>query len=191
MEERDYSAARLDALTLREVVARHPAMYFGDYPSADWPLVIAAWTAFDLLAYRIGPQRSVELILHRDGDLSATVVKARVARSATARPAPVEELVQRRMWWRQLCRSTTVTVRRGCGPAGVAQVVGDEWVWDGLDIGVRLAPDVDLIGTSPQQWWHEGPARLRALFRTDRFRPAPDDQLTIIDEGAGAPTRIG
>jgi hypothetical protein len=191
MEDHDYSAARLEVLTLREAVARHPAMYFGDHPTADWPLVVAAWTAFDLLDYGVGSQRSVELILHRDGALSAAVAKGRVARSVTARPAPVDELVRRRMWWHRLGRSTEVTVLRDGGPVGAAEVVGDELVWDDLDIGVRLVLDVDLIGTSPGQWWHAGPARLRALLTTDRFRPAPGQRLTIIDEAAGTTTRIG
>jgi hypothetical protein len=48
-------------------------MYFGDYVPGQWPLVLAALTAHDLLDYADGPAPHVEVTLHRHGDLSAAV----------------------------------------------------------------------------------------------------------------------
>jgi hypothetical protein len=38
--------------------------------------------------------------------------------------------------------------------------------------------------------WHDGGARLRVLFATDRFRAPSGRQIAIADEAAGAVTRI-
>jgi hypothetical protein len=81
-------------------------------------------------------------------------------------------------------------VNRNGMPAGAGHAVGDETVWDDLDIVVRLVFDADLIGNEPQMWWHDGGARLRVLFATDRFRAPPGRQIAIADEAAGAVTRI-
>jgi hypothetical protein len=74
--------------------------------------------------------------------------------------------------------------------AVVADVVGDELVWSDLDLVVRLDLDADLLGVEPPMWWHDGTARLRAVFSTDRFRPAPGHTPRIIDELAGSATCI-
>ncbi len=186
----DYSTASLKILTLREAVMRRPTMYFGDYAASDWPLVIAAWTATELLDYAVGPEPHVDVTLHRDGDLSAAVVGARVTRPRSTKPVSVDELVRRRMWWHHLGRSIAVDVHRNGMPPGAGHAVGDEMVWDDLDIVVRLAFDADLIGSEPQMWWHDGGARLRVMFATDRFRVPSGRQIVIADEAAEAMTRI-
>jgi hypothetical protein len=109
-QEPDYSQADIRIVTLREAVLRRPAMYSGDYRPLDWPLVIAAWTAAEMLDYGCAPRRQAAVTLHRDGGLSASVAKARMVQPAAAQRLPIEELVRRRMWWHQLARSTTVTV---------------------------------------------------------------------------------
>jgi len=53
-----YSTADLTILTLREAVLCRPTMYFGDYAASDWPLVIAAWTATELLDHAVGRSRT-------------------------------------------------------------------------------------------------------------------------------------
>jgi hypothetical protein len=131
-------------------------------------LVIAAWTATELLDYAVGSEPHVDVTLHRDGDLSAAVVGARVTRPRSTKPVSVDELIRRRMWWHHLGRSIAVDVHRDGMPPGAGHAVGDEMVWDDLDILVRLAFDADLIGSEPQMWWHGDGARLRVLFATDR-----------------------
>jgi hypothetical protein len=64
-------------------------------------------------------------------------------------------------------------------------------VWSDLHIGVRLTLAADLIGAASQVWWHDGTARLQALFDTDRFRPASGNAFAIVDESAATTTRIG
>lgn len=187
-ESRDYSTGNLHVLGLRGVVLRRPQMYFGDYAAAEWPLVIAAWTAHELLDYAVGPEPRVDVTLHQDGDLSAAVTGARVAWPAAAPSASVDELIRRRMWWHHLAQSTEVVVRRKGTPAGPADIVDDELVWSELDVVVRLSLDAGLIGVAPHRWWHDGTARLQAVF-ADRFRPAPG-HLTVIDETAGTATQI-
>ena len=75
-------------------------------------------------------------------------------------------------------------------PPGAGHAVGDELVWEDLDIVVRLAIDPDVVGSDPQMWWHDGGARLRVLFATDRFRPQPGRRIAIADEASGTVTRI-
>lgn len=178
----DYSQLHLTALTLREAVVRRPAMYFGTYPTADWPLVIAVWTATDLLHYAVGPEPQVGVTLHDGGDLSAEVLGARVEWPATAKPHPVEELVRHRMWWRHLTRSTTVSVRQGARPPAAPQRIDVDLVWNDLDILARFELDADLIGVAADEWWRDGPIRLRDVFATPHFRLAPGHRLTITDE---------
>jgi hypothetical protein len=186
----DYPIGTIKALSLRELVQRRPAMFFGEYGAVDWALVIAAWTASELLDYAVGPQPSVEVTLHQNGDLSAGVTGARLTGPATAHAAAVEEVIRHRMWWHQLARTTTVVVQRDGAPVGRPDVVGDELVWSDLNVVVRLALDADLIGVEPCLWWHDGAARLQAVLSTDRFRPSPGHTLTVIDELAGSTMRI-
>jgi hypothetical protein len=189
--DREYSAADLTLVTLREAVARRPAMYFGDYPAADWPLVIAAWTAIDLLDYVATPEPRAMVTLHRGGDISAAVSGARLTWPVTAIPRSAEDLIRRRMWWRQLGSGMAVAVLRNGAPPATAETVGDEWVWDDLSVAVRLTLDADLIAVAPQVWWQDGVARLRAVFDTDRFRLQRDRQLVVTDEAAGTVATIG
>ncbi|WP_433087490.1 hypothetical protein ACQP1P_16195 [Dactylosporangium sp. CA-052675] len=187
----NYSAADLEIVTLREAVARRPAMYFGDYAAEDWPLVIAAWTATDLLDYVVTPRPRAMVTLHRDGDVSAAVSGARLTWPVAARPRSADDVIRRRMWWHQLGSSMAVTVLRNGTPSGMADVIGDELVWNDLSIAVRLTLDADFVGVAPQMWWRDGVARLRAVFATDRFRLPPDQQLTVTDEAAGTVATIG
>jgi hypothetical protein len=181
----DYSQADIKVVTLREAVLHRPAMFFGDYRPPDWPVVIAAWTAADMLDYAVPPRRRAAVTLHGDGDLSATVAMARVVRPAAARPLPIEELVRRRMWWHQLARSTTVVVGRAGKAAVEPQRVDDGLVWSGLDIVVRLELDAQLVGVAPEAWWQDGPARLRDVFATLGVHLTADDQVVVLDEATG------
>jgi hypothetical protein len=181
VRRRDYSPADITVVTLREAVLRRPAMYFGDYRPSDWPLVIAAWTAAELLDYQTRPARQVILTLHRGGDLSATAAGARVPCSATGRRWPIGDLVRRRMWWHQLCRSTTVTITRNGTDPGEPQHVGDQVVWDDLSIEVRMALDPDIIGAAPGTWWGDGPARPREVFAAGSFDLVAED-VVVLDE---------
>lgn len=187
---RNYSAADLEIVTLREAVARRPAMYFGDYTAEDWPLVIAAWTATDLLDYVVTPRSHAMITLHRNGDLSAAAPGARLTCRVTAQPRSADDVIRRRMWWHQLCSSMAVTVLRNVTPSGTADIIGDELVWNDLSIAVRLTLDADLVGVPSQMWWQDGAARLRAVFATDRFRLPPDRHLTVTDEAAGTVATI-
>jgi hypothetical protein len=93
-----------------------------------------------------GGDEDDNVTLHQDGDLSAAVTGARVVWPVTARHAPVEELIRRRMWWHQLTQSTVVVVRRNGMSPGSADVLDEELVWKDLDIAVRSTLDADLIG---------------------------------------------
>lgn len=159
-------------------------MYFGDYSAEDWPLVIAAWTAAGLLEYVAAPKPRVMVTLHRDGDLSAAVTGGRLSWPVVAKPRPVEDLIRERMWWRQLSSSMTVVVLRNGRPPETAEIVGDELVWNDLDIAVRLTLDVEFLGVPPQSWWRDSVARLRAVFDSNSVRLQPDRQLLVTDEAA-------
>jgi hypothetical protein len=186
----EYSPTDITVLTLREVVARRPAMYFGDYPPSDWPLVIAAWTAHTVLDYVVGPHPRVDVTLHRFGDLSAAVAGARLTWPATATLRPLDELVRRRMWWHQLARATAVTVRQGGNHPSTPKKTGGDLVWSDLDIVTRLEFDADLIGVAPDEWWRDGPARLQNVFATRRFRLSPGHRVVIADEASVRSVRI-
>jgi hypothetical protein len=161
-------------------------MIFGDYSAEDWPLVVTAWTAIDLLEYVTTPEPRAMVTLHRDGDVSATVTGARLSWPVSAKPRPVEDLIRERMWWRQLSSSMTVTVLRNGTPPETAETVSDELVWNDLDIAVRLTPDAEFLAVPPQSWWRDGVARLRAVLdSSDSLRLRPDRQLLVTDEAAG------
>lgn len=123
----DYTAADLKSVTLREAVARRPAMYFGGYAAEDWPLVIAAWTVTDLLDYVATTEPVAMVTLHRDGELSAAVSGARLTWPVTAKPSSAEDLIRRRMWWRQLGSDMTVTVLRTDAPPGSRRTPATNW----------------------------------------------------------------
>jgi hypothetical protein len=181
----DYSQGDLKVVTLREAVLRRPAMYFGGYRPPDWPLVIAAWTAAEMLDYAVPPRRQAAVTLHRNGDLSASVAMARIVQPAAALRLPVEELVRRRMWWHQLARSTTVVAGRDGEDAAEPQHVDDRLVWTDLAIVVRLELDAQLIGIASEAWWQDGPARLQDVLATLSFHLAAHDQLVVLDEATG------
>ncbi|HEV7711331.1 MAG TPA: hypothetical protein VGP16_24290 [Asanoa sp.] len=161
-------------------------MYFGDLAAPDWPLVIVAWTAVELLDYGAASASHVDVTLHRGGSFSAAVAQARVARPTTARAMAVDDLMRGRMWWHDLCQSTTVDVRRDGLVAGEPDVVGDEVVWDGLSIVVRMTLDPAVIDAPSAWWWSDGQARLRTLFSTGDFRLKPGYRVNITDDAAGA-----
>jgi hypothetical protein len=187
----DYSQADIKVVTLREAVLRRPSMYFGDYRPPDWPLVIAAWTAAEMLDYAVLPQRQAAVTLHRNGDLSGSVARARIERPATAQRLPIEQLIRRRMWWHELTRSTTIAVGPDGTDAAAPEHVDDRLVWSDLDIVVRLELDAQLIGVAPEQRWQDGPARLQHVFATRRFNLRADDRLVILDEATGTTLNAG
>jgi hypothetical protein len=84
------------------------------------------------------------------------------------------------MWWRGLVQAPTVSVR----PPDAPRRIGEELVWDDLEIRVRFELDADLIGVAPGEWWRDGPSRLREILAAPRYQPAPGHRVTIIDEAA-------
>jgi hypothetical protein len=190
-QDSDYSQADIQVLTLREAVLRRPAMYFGDFRPPDWPLVIAAWTAAQMLDYAVPPRRRATLTLHRNGDLSATIARARIVQPTAAQRLSIEELLRRRMWWHQLTQSTTVVAGQDGKDAAEPQCVDDRLIWTDLDIAVRLEPDPQLIGIAPEVWWQDGPTRLQDVFATLHVQLMADDQLVVLDEATGTTLNIG
>ncbi|GIF49821.1 hypothetical protein DFJ67_0146 [Asanoa ferruginea] len=77
----------------------------------------------------------------------------------------VDELIQGRMWWHELSRSTTVDVRRdGLVVGHDPEVIGDLVVRDRLSIVVRLTLDPVVIDGPSAAWWTGGKARLRTVM---------------------------
>ena len=185
-----FSAVDLTIVTLPEAVAHRPAVYFGDLAAADRPLVIAAWTAAELLDCVVTPEPHTTVTLHRDGDVSAAVSGARLTWPVTAYPRSADEVILRRMWWHQLGSATTVTTLPDGAPSAKADIIGDELVWNDLSIAVRLTLNADLIGAAPHLWWKNGVARLQGVFATDRFRLPPDRHIAVTDEATGTAATI-
>ncbi|MEV6967401.1 hypothetical protein AB0M47_20085 [Hamadaea sp. NPDC051192] len=182
----DYSSASLRIVTPREAVCSRPAMYFGDSPPADWPLIFCAWTVHELLDYATEPAKQVDLGLHHGGALTAEVHRARLAWPAAAKAAAIEEIVQRRMWWTLLCRTSTVTVDQAGRPPGSPQRVGDQLIWEGLRIATRIDLDPELFGVSAERLWRDAVARLRPTFATDRFRLPHGSRVKITADADSA-----
>jgi hypothetical protein len=164
-----------------DAVKAHPGMYFGAYPAADWPLVIAAWTVADLLRLTEG-EAHVRLVLHRDGALSAAVRGARVTAPAVGDPRPVGDLVRSAMWYVELARTTAVHA----GPQRAPELLGGRRVWRGLDVTVHSELDGDLFGLPAGGWWRDGPARLAVVLASPRHRPAGGQRVHVTDEATGA-----
>ncbi|WP_433796491.1 hypothetical protein [Actinoplanes sp. CA-252034] len=189
-DDRTYSTVGIGSLTFRETVARHPAMFFGSHPAGEWPLLIAALTAVDLLEYVATPEPRAMVTLHRDGDVSAAVTGAWHSWPVSAEPRPVEDVIRQRMWWHELGSSLTVVVSRNSTPPTTAETVRDELVWIDLDISVRFTPDAEFLGVPPRSWWRDGVARLQAVFDSGSVRLKPDRQLLVTDEAAGTTASI-
>ncbi|MER7007058.1 hypothetical protein ABT297_29025 [Dactylosporangium sp. NPDC000555] len=166
--------------SVSDSVKAHPGMYFGAFPAADWPLVIAAWTATDLL--RLAEQTSrVELTLHTGGGLSASVRGARVTAPISGDGRPVGDIIRAGMWYTELSRSTVVDV----APPGEPQLTGDELLWSGLDVTIRSELDPGLFGVPAADWWRDGVTRLAAVLATPRHRPADWQRVHVTDEETG------
>ncbi|MFG2041054.1 hypothetical protein [Dactylosporangium sp. NPDC048998] len=165
---------------MSDSVKAHPGMYFGAYPAADWPLVIAAWTAADLLRLAKEAPR-VELTLHRGGALSASVRGARVTAPAAGDAQPVGDIIRTGMWYTELSRSTVVDVAPPCE----ARLTGGEHVWCDLDVTIRSELDPGLFGVPACDWWRDGVTRLAAVLATPRHRPPDGQRVHVTDEATG------
>ncbi|WP_433203453.1 hypothetical protein ACQP00_34155 [Dactylosporangium sp. CS-047395] len=158
----------------------NPGLYFGAFPSSDWPLVIAAWTAADLL--RLAPDTaSVDLVLHRGGALSATVHGATVTAPPHADLRPVADIIRAGMWYTELSRNTTVhtTSERAAPPSGPRRV------WTGLTVTVRSELDAAVFGLPDGSWWRDGIPRFAKILATPRHRPPDGRHVHVFDEAAG------
>jgi hypothetical protein len=155
-------------------------MYFGAYPAADWPLVIAAWTAADLL--RLAERAPhVELTLHAAGGLTAFVRGATVKVPIGEPRRPVGDVIRAGMWYTELARTTVVDV----GAAGAPEAVGAEYVWRDLDVAVHSELDGAFFGLPGGGWWRDGILRLAAVLATPRHRPPDGQRVHVIDEAGG------
>ncbi|MEV0272289.1 hypothetical protein AB0H43_26230 [Hamadaea sp. NPDC050747] len=181
----DYSNTTLCVVTLREAVCARPAMYFGDWPAADWPLVMCAWTVHELLAYSAEAPKRVDVTLGIDGVLAAAVDQARLTWPTRAKKTTVEEIVGRRMWWAQLGHSNTVTIQQAGRTPGPPKQVGDLLIWDGLRITTRMDLDPEMFGVPADSMWLDAAPRLGQIFTTDRFRLPTDSQVMITNDGVG------
>ncbi|WP_432824877.1 hypothetical protein [Dactylosporangium sp. CA-092794] len=161
-------------------VKANPGMYFGAYPASDWPFVIAAWTAADLL--RLAPYApSVELTLHCGGGLSAAVSGARVTAPAMPSPRPLADVIRSGMWYTELSRATTVDA----GPERAPQLTAGEHVWYDLDVTVHSELDASLFGMPDGSWWRDPLTRLGAVLATPRHRPPDGQRVMVLDETTG------
>lgn len=156
-------------------------MYFGAYPACDWGLIIAAWTAADLLRLAADAP-AVELLLRADGGLSATVRGATVTAPVENPGRSVGEIVRGAMWYTELAKSTVVNA----GPEGEPEHEGAEYVWRGLDVSVHSELDGELFGLPGGGWWRDGIDRLAAVLATPRHRPPDGQRVHVVDEATGA-----
>ncbi|WP_433075448.1 hypothetical protein ACQP1P_29235 [Dactylosporangium sp. CA-052675] len=166
---------------MSSAVKANPGLYFGAFPAADWPLVIAAWTAADLL--RLAPAAPVvDVILHRGGPLSATVRGATVAAPPHEARRPVADIIRSGLWYTELSRSTTVhTTSDHPSPLpGEA-----DRVWSGLTVTVHSELDANLFGLPDGTWWRDGIARFAKILATPRHRPPDGRRVHVTDERTG------
>jgi hypothetical protein len=152
-------------------VRANPGLYFGAFPASDWPLVLAAWTAADLLRLVPTPAACVAVTLHRGGALSATVGGAAVI-APPSDPRPASELVRARMWYAELARATTVRVTPEAG-------------WSDLTVAVHIELDAQLFGLPDGSWWRSGVTRFARLLATPRHRPPAGSVVRVTDEATG------
>jgi hypothetical protein len=161
-------------------VKANPGLYFGAFPASDWPLVIASWTAGDLL--RLAPHAArVDLTLHHTGALSATVRDATVSAPPSAGPRPVADIVRAGMWHVELSRSTTVHVTAD-------RVVPEPYparTWSGLTVTVHSELDATLFGLPDGSWWRDGVNRFGRLMTNPRHRPPEGQHIRVTDEATG------
>jgi hypothetical protein len=158
-------------------VKANPGLYFGAYPAEDRPLVIAAWTAADLL--RLAPDAPcVDVTLHRGGALSATVHGATVA----AGTRPVADVIRSGMWYTELSRATTVHTT---SPRAIPRQGGPQQVWSGLTVTVHSDLDASLFGLPDGSWWRNGVARFAKLLATPRHRPPDGRHVRVLEEATG------
>jgi hypothetical protein len=162
-------------------VKAHPGMYFGAYPASDWGLVIAAWTAADLLRLAVDAP-SVEVRLRADGGLTAMVRGARVTAPVEHPARSAREIIRGGMWYTELAKSTVVDA----GAEREPEHEGAEYVWHGLDVTVHSELDGDLFGLPGGGWWRDGITRLAAVLATPRHRPPDGQRVHVVDEATGA-----
>ncbi|WP_432971729.1 hypothetical protein [Dactylosporangium sp. CA-233914] len=161
-------------------VKANPGLYFGAYPAADWPLIIAAWTAADLL--RLAPAAPhVAVTLHRDGSLSATVCGATVTAPSSGDQRPLPDIIRAGMWYTELSRATTVTITPECPPV----VLGPERMWSGLTVTIGSTLDASLFGLPEGTWWRDGVPRLAKLLAAPRHRLPGGRRVHITDGSTG------
>ncbi|MFI5910011.1 hypothetical protein [Dactylosporangium sp. NPDC051541] len=155
-------------------VKANPGLYFGAYPAEDWPLVIAAWTAADLL--RLAPKTpAVDLTLHHNGALSATVRGAEVR----ADPRPVADVIRSGMWYTDLSKATTI---HATSPHPVPTASN---TWSDLTVTVHSTLDANLFGLPDGTWWRNGVTRFANLLTNPRHRPPDGRHVDVWDEATG------
>lgn len=161
---------------MSDAVKANPGLYFGSYPAEDWPLIVAAWTAADLL--RLAPSApSVALVLREGGTLSATV-RGAVVTSPSPSPSSVAEVIKSGMWYSELSRETVVTT--SCGPDAAA--VPDGFAWHDLVVTVHSTLSGGALTTTAGSWWSASLTRLAAVLNTPRHRPPDGQQIHVTNE---------
>ncbi|MEU7867434.1 hypothetical protein [Dactylosporangium sp. NPDC049140] len=171
MADNGLPALRTRVRSATGAVKANPGLYFGSFPAVDWPLIIAAWTAADLLRLAPGTP-AVDVTLHRGGALTATVRGATVEAPPAAGRRPVADIIRAKMWYTELSRATTVQTTSDHGR-------------NGLTVTVHSDLDANVFGLPEGSWWHNGVTRFAKVLSTPRHRPPDGRRVHVTDESTG------
>jgi hypothetical protein len=175
----EYTAADIVPLTMREAIEKRPAMYFGDRPRSDWPLVMMGMTVLKLARHVPSPARTVQVTVHAAGDFTVSVGGA----STSWNPQRVESAkaaFSNDLWWRHVALATSVTVSDP--PGGSTTDQNGRLHLDDVAISVRMACDPDVAQSDASVWWEDWISRLPRAIDDLVRRPEEECSVVMIDE---------
>jgi hypothetical protein len=171
--------------TLRDAVARRPAMYFGPVDPPDWPLVIVLWNILEALDLEPA-DGAVEVTVRADGRFASSVRRASMLVSAHAQTAA--DAVKRQFWWLQLCRDVSISVGRDGRPVDLTAEPVDEYGQRRLaDVDIMVVASIDpaVVPAPPETWWANWLDRLPELADHLGFRFTSRQEVIVVDEASG------
>lgn len=180
----EYDASAIRLLTLRESVLARPGMYFGTAERSEWPLTMLAWTVQDL-AQRCPPGggRIVAKVL-TDGAFQVLSPEAPVTWPTTR---TAEKNIEARLWWRELCRSSRITMET----LDAVQPTADGGLSTTAHVSVDMEPDPELLECTAAAWWTDWQDLLPDRLRRCGSPPGPGLAVRAVDVRTGVVCEVG